>query len=95
MKKDVVDIYNDENECIAREIPVKAFAPLYNPYIIKIIRFIKRTAFVSLEQLEQNYSKGRYGEMTSLRKDEIQLNQYIRKWKIINSASEIAAKMQE
>ncbi len=95
MKKNIVDIYNDENECIAREIPLKAFSPIYNPYIGKIIRFIKRTAFISLEQLEYNYKQGRYGEMTTLRKDEIQLNQYVRKWQVINSAKEIAERLEE
>ncbi|NVM56392.1 MAG: hypothetical protein HWN66_22025, partial [Candidatus Helarchaeota archaeon] len=95
MKKDVVDIYNDENECIAKNIPVKAFSPLYNPYIAKMIRFMKRTAFVSLEQLHDNYNKGRYGEMTTLRKDEIQLEQYVRKWNILKAAPEIAEKMCE
>jgi len=95
MSNDVVDIYNDENECIGTNIPVKAFSPLYNPYIGQIIRLLKRTAFVSLEQLQQNYQKGRYGEMTSLRKDEIQLEQYIRKWNILKAAPEIAERLQE
>lgn len=88
--KDKVDIYNDENECIGKDIPVRAFSPLYNPYIGKIIRLIKRTAFISLEQLQQNIQQGRYGEMTTLRKDEIQMAQYIRKWNILKAAPEIA-----
>ncbi len=92
---DKVDIYNDENECIGKDIPVKAFSPLYNPYIASVIRFIKRTAFISLEQLQQNYQKGRYGEMTALRKDEIQMEQYIRKWNILKAAPEIAEKVKE
>jgi methyl-coenzyme M reductase beta subunit len=95
MSNDVVDIYTDENECIGTNIPVKAFSPLYNPYIGQIIRLIKRTAFVSLEQLQQNYQKGRYGETTALRKDEIQMEQYIRKWNILKNASEIAERLQE
>jgi methyl-coenzyme M reductase beta subunit len=95
IKDDVVDIYNDENECIGKNIPVKAFSPLYNPYIIKLIRLFKRTAFVSLEQLQQNYQKGRYGEMTALRKDEIQMNQYIRKWNLLKAAPEIAERLLE
>jgi len=95
MKEDVVDIYNDENVCIGRNIPLKAFSPLYNPYIGKIIRLIKRTSFVSLEQLQQNYQKGRYGEMTALRKDEIQMEQYIRKWNLLKEAPEIAKRLQE
>ncbi|MHA1648743.1 MAG: coenzyme-B sulfoethylthiotransferase subunit beta [Candidatus Helarchaeota archaeon] len=92
--KDMVDIYTDEGD-VYKNIPVQAFSPLYNPYITKIIRFIKRTAFVSLEQLQQNYQRGRYGEMTALRKDEIQMEQYIRKWNILKAAPEIAARMQE
>ncbi|MHA1266721.1 MAG: coenzyme-B sulfoethylthiotransferase subunit beta [Candidatus Helarchaeota archaeon] len=87
--KDVVDIYDDEGN-VYENIPVDAFSPLYNPYIGKIIRFIKRTAFISLEQLQQNIQQGRYGEMTALRKDEIQMTQYIRKWNILKAASEIA-----
>lgn len=95
LKNDVIDVYNDENECIAKNIPLKALSPLYNPYITKIIRFIKRTAFISLEQLAQNYHQGRYGEMTALRKDEIQLGQYVRKWNIIKAAPEIAERIKE
>lgn len=95
MKSELIDIYDDENRCIGKNIPVKAFSPLYNPYITKVIRFIKRTAFVSLEQLQQNYNKGRYGETTALRKDEVQLEQYIRKWNILKAAPEIAEKMKE
>ena len=92
MKNDVVDIYSDEGD-VWKNIPIRAFSPLYNPYIGKIIRFMKRTAFVNLEQLQQNFQKGRYGEMTALRKDEIQLGQYVRKWNILKAAPEIAEKM--
>ncbi|MFX1450580.1 MAG: methyl-coenzyme M reductase subunit beta [Promethearchaeota archaeon] len=93
MIKDRVDIYNDEDECIGEDLPIKAFSPLYNPYMIKVYNMIKRTAFISLEKLEQNIHKGRYGEMTTLRQDEIQMPQFERKWKLVNMGSEIAEKM--
>ncbi len=95
VKTDVVDIYNDESECIGKDLPIQAFSPMYNPYIGKVIRFIKRTAFISLEQLQQNYQKGRYGEMTTMRKDEIQMEQYIRKWNILKNAPEIVERLHE
>ena len=95
MIKDKIDIYNDEGECIGEDLPIMAFSPLYNPHMLKIYNMIKRTAFVSLEKMEQNIRKGRYGEMTTLRQDEIQMPQFVRKWKIEDIAEEIAEKMNQ
>ncbi|MHA1382218.1 MAG: coenzyme-B sulfoethylthiotransferase subunit beta, partial [Candidatus Helarchaeota archaeon] len=95
MIKDRIDIYNDEGECIGEDIPIKAFSPLYNPHMLKIYNMIKRTAFISLEKLEQNIRRGRFGEMTTLRQDEIQMPQFERKWKLVNMAEEIVEKMKK
>ena len=93
MIKDKVDVYNDEGECIGEDLPIKAFSPLYNPYMIKVYNMIKRTAFISLEKLEHNIRRGRFGEMTTLRQDEIQMPQFERKWKLVDLGPEIAEKM--
>lgn len=90
-----VDIYNDENECIGKNLPVFAFHPIYNPYIRKFANFIKRSAFISLETLEQNVKQGRLGEMTTMRKDEVQMPQYKRKWNIVNASAEIAENLKD
>ncbi|MHA1378968.1 MAG: coenzyme-B sulfoethylthiotransferase subunit beta [Candidatus Helarchaeota archaeon] len=95
MIKDKVDIYNDEGECIGEDLPIKAFSPLYNPHMIKIYNMIKRTAFISLEKLEQNIRRGRFGEMTALRQDEIQMPQFERKWKLVSMGKEIVEKMKK
>lgn len=90
MSKDHVDIYNDEGECIGENLPVMAFHPLLNPYMTEIAKMCKTTAFINLERLEKNIKMGYYGEMTTLKQDEIQMDQYKRDWDIVKAADDVA-----
>lgn len=95
MVDDKIDVYNDEGVCIGEDLPVKAFSPLYNPHMIDIINMMKRTAFISLEKMDSMIHKGRFGEMTTLRQDEIQMPQFERKWDLVNMGNEIVEKMKK
>ena len=95
MSNDVVDIYNDENECIGKNLPVKAFHPLYNDYIIRISDLFKRSAFINLERLEKNIKRGYHGEMTTVKQDEIRMPQYSKKWNIKSAGPDIVEKMKK
>jgi len=60
MIKDRVDIYNDEGECIGEDLPIKAFSPLYNPYMIKVYNMIKQRNVISMANKGKNPDLSRY-----------------------------------
>ncbi|MBD3227500.1 MAG: methyl-coenzyme M reductase subunit beta [Candidatus Lokiarchaeota archaeon] len=95
MGKDILDIYNDEGECIGKDLPAMAFHPLLNPYMNKIAQLCKTSSFINLPRLEKNIKRGLYGEMTAIKQDEIQMDQYIRDWDIVRAAEDIVKKIKK
>lgn len=93
--EDKVDIYNDLGKCIAEDIPIEALSPLYNPYIRKLLRFFRNTAFIDLKKLETIIKTGRLGWETSVGQDEVKMPHYGRDWPILEKAEEIAEKVRE
>jgi methyl-coenzyme M reductase beta subunit len=67
--EDKIDIYSDK--VLGENLPLETLSPLYNPYINKLIQFIKSTAFIDLAKLQRMLSKGQVGYTTSLRQDEV------------------------
>ena len=93
--KDTVDLYDDLSNCIARDIPLQALSPLYNPYMKKVLDLFKRTAFIDLAKLEKCVKSGRAGWETSVGQDEIQMPWYGRDFPIVERSGEIAERLRE
>ncbi len=93
--KDTVDLYDDQSNCIARDVPLQALSPLYNPYMREVLYFFKRTSFIDLAKLEQLMKSGRAGWETTVGHDEIQMPWYGRDLPIVEHSGEITERLRE
>ncbi len=93
--KDRIDLYSDNGDCIAENIPLETISPLVNPYIRKFLHFIKSTALVDLKTIETMAQAGRAGHITALRRDEVQMPWHARDWPIVQNAKLIAERVEE
>ncbi|KPV61799.1 MAG: Methyl-coenzyme M reductase II subunit beta [Candidatus Bathyarchaeota archaeon BA2] len=93
--KDTLDLYDDHSNCIAKEVPLQALSPLYNPYMREVLNLFKRTAFIDLAKLEQYVKSGRAGWETVVGQDEIQMPWYGRDLPMVERSEEIAERIKE
>ncbi|MHA1275976.1 MAG: coenzyme-B sulfoethylthiotransferase subunit beta [Candidatus Helarchaeota archaeon] len=68
---DKIEIYDDKGKVLGEDLPLETVSPLYNPYINKLLQFVKSTAFIDLAKLQRMLSKGQVGYTTALRQDEV------------------------
>ncbi|MHA1750769.1 MAG: coenzyme-B sulfoethylthiotransferase subunit beta [Candidatus Helarchaeota archaeon] len=83
---DKIDVFDDMGNNIAEDLPIESLSPLINPFILDILNFFKRTAFVNLKKLEFMLQSGQIGYTSSMKQDEIQISCYTRPWEIIENA---------
>ncbi len=83
---DKVDIFDDMGQLITEDLPVETLSPLINPFMLKILDFFKRTAFINLRKLEFMLQNGAIGYTSSIKQDEIQMQCYSRPWEIMENA---------
>lgn len=88
--KDKIDIYNDLSKCVAKDVPIEALSPVYNPYMGKILDLFKRTAFINLPKLQNCIKEGKAGWETSTGQDECKMPWYGKDLPIMDHAEEIA-----
>jgi methyl-coenzyme M reductase beta subunit len=88
--EDKIDIYDDQGQTLVEDLPLETLSPLNNPYMIRVLNFLKSTAFVNLRKIENMIRKGAFGYSSASRQDEINMPWYGRKWEIIENAPAIA-----
>ena len=71
---------------LVEDLPIETLSPLLNPYMLKILDFFKRTAFINLKKLEYILQTGEIGYTSTMRQDEIQMPHYSRSWAIMENA---------
>ncbi|MHA1270147.1 MAG: coenzyme-B sulfoethylthiotransferase subunit beta [Candidatus Helarchaeota archaeon] len=84
--EDKVDIYDDMGHNLIEDLPIESLSPMINPYMLKILNFFKRTAFINLRKLEFMLQKGEIGYTSSMKQDEMQMPYYTRPWEIMENA---------
>jgi len=88
--EDKIDIYDDQGQTLAEDLPIETLSPLNNPYMIRVLNFLKSTAFVNLRKIENMIRKGTFGFSSASRQDEIKMPWHGRNWEIIEHAPAIA-----
>jgi methyl-coenzyme M reductase beta subunit len=83
---DKIDIFDDLGNNLIEDLPIETISPLINPFMLRILDFFKRTAFVNLRKLEFMLQKGTIGYTSSMKQDEIQMPCYTRPWEIMENA---------
>ncbi len=91
--EDKIDIYDDESNCLAEDLPIESLSPLHNSYMIKVLNYIKSTAFIDLKKLEAIIHSGQVGYTSEENQNEIQMPWYSRDWAIYDEAEVIADKI--
>ncbi len=92
--KDKIDLYDGRNNCIASDIPLEAISPLHNPYIKKVLNFVKRTSIINLGKLQNVMKKGTVGVMTAVKQDECKVMNTL-DIPIVKDAPEIAERIKK
>ncbi|MHA1299811.1 MAG: coenzyme-B sulfoethylthiotransferase subunit beta [Candidatus Helarchaeota archaeon] len=92
--EDKIDIYDDEGNCLAEDLPIEALSPLNNSYMLEILDFVKSTAFIDLKKLETIIHSGKVGYTSEENATEIQMPWYSRDWAVYDNAEIIAEKIQ-
>jgi methyl-coenzyme M reductase beta subunit len=93
--KDKVDLYSDEGELLAKDIPIEALHPYRNPYMGEIYLFLKRTSTVELAKIEEMLRAGRAGWNTTVGQDEIQMPWYGYEVPLVENAGYIADELKK
>ncbi|RLI83423.1 MAG: methyl-coenzyme M reductase subunit beta [Archaeoglobales archaeon] len=88
--EDKVDLYDDEGNLLAKEIPIEALHPYRNPYMGEIYRFVKRTSVIELEKIEDMLRAGRAGWSTIVGQDEIKMPWYGFDVELVDNAEYVA-----
>ncbi|NVM28544.1 MAG: methyl-coenzyme M reductase subunit beta [Candidatus Helarchaeota archaeon] len=91
--EDKIDIYNDLGKCLAEDLPIETLSPLNNPYMNRVLTFLKSTAFVNLKKIERMLRQGKVGYSSTSRQDEINMPWHARDWNIVANAANIAEKL--
>lgn len=91
--EDKIDIYNDEGNCLAEDLPIETLSPLHNPYIIKVLNYAKSTAFIDLKKLEAIIHSGQVGYTSEENQNEVQMPWHGRNWEIYDNTELIAEKI--
>ena len=85
--EDKVDVFDDLGNNLVEDLPIETLSPLINPYMLRILDFFKRTAFINLKKLEFILQKGQIGYTSSMKQDEIQMPYYTRPWEILENSN--------
>jgi methyl-coenzyme M reductase beta subunit len=91
---DKIDIYDDEGNCLAEDLPIESLSPLNNPYMIKVLNYVKGTAFINLKKLEALIRSGQVGYGSEENQTEIQMPWHSRDWEIYANAELVAEKIE-
>lgn len=92
--EDKIDIYDDLGKCLAEDVAIEALNPLVNPYMLKVIDYFKRTAFIDLKKLEEIIKNGHIGHSTP-RKTDVSMPWYGRDWDLLEQALTIGEKVKK
>ncbi|MHA1376960.1 MAG: coenzyme-B sulfoethylthiotransferase subunit beta [Candidatus Helarchaeota archaeon] len=92
--EDKIDIYDDEGNCIAEDLPLESLSPINNSYMLKVLNFVKSTAFIDLKKLESICQSGQVGYTSEENATEVQMPWYSRDWAIYDNTEQIAEKIQ-
>ena len=93
--EDKIDIYDDLGKCLAEDLPIEALSPLNNLYIIRVLNFLKSTAFVNLRKIEYMIRQGAFGYTSASRQDEMNMPWHGRDWNIMENVSSIASQLRK
>ncbi|MDY6965427.1 MAG: methyl-coenzyme M reductase subunit beta [Halobacteriota archaeon] len=92
--KDRIDLYNENGEISAEDIPIGAISQFHNRAIKKIVSTFKRTAIVNLSKIEAALGTGRLGSEMMIG-DECQIPGSEMHLDIVQNAEEIARSVED